>query len=174
MKNIINILFILCSLFITSLYAKDFKYAMVDMNKLATEAKVFKSVQTQAQSLKSATDKKFQKEMEALQNEDKKLRESANNLSPTELKNKQKSLQVRYTNLQKNYRSDTESLQKSIMSAEKKIREKLVRVVNDIAVGKYEVVLTSNSVLYYDSTKDITNLVIKKLNGILSRVTISI
>ncbi len=174
MKKMVNILFIFCVSLATLSFAKEFKYAVVDMSKLATEAKVFKSVQSQAKSLKDATDKKFQKEIQALQDEDKKLRESANNLSPTELKNKQKSLQVRYTNLQKNYRSDTMSLQKSVMSAERKIQEKLSRAVKDVAAGKYEIVLTSNATLYYDSAKDITKTVIKKLDSVISRVTISI
>jgi outer membrane protein len=149
--------------------------AIVDLQKILNEAAAAKDIQAQLKTQREA----FQKEVATHEQELKTTEDSLNaqkgKLPEKEFAAKVQDFQDKYAETRDLVRKRQTSLEKAASEALSKLRKEVGSVVTDIAQEKkYDVVLSSQDVLWAKSEMDITEDVRTRLDKKVSKIKLNV
>ncbi|MDR0483965.1 MAG: OmpH family outer membrane protein [Alphaproteobacteria bacterium] len=154
-----------------SLHAADF--AVVDYQAVIQKSKAFASFQAQAEANKKALETQFQKESEALKAEEQSLVNKRPELSEAEFNKKRADFEAKVTAFRNKYQQKQTDFEKNNNEVLKTIEAQLRKSINEIAKARnLEVVYNSMALAYFDSSKDISDEILKKLDAALPKVSL--
>lgn len=155
--------------------ANPLSIAIVDVEKILSDAKASKSLQAQIKSKREAFQKEFSAKEKELKASETDLMTEKEKLSAEEFGKKRKAYEEKIIDVRKLFQKRRNSLDTGINKAMTQLRQSIVEATSQIAEGKqYSVVLTRDAVLIADKTLDITPDVLKKLDEIKPDIKLSV
>lgn len=149
--------------------------AIVDVEKVLSEAKAAKSLQKQIQSRKESFQKEFsekEKELKALETT---LATEREKLSAEEFGKKRKAYEEKILETRKLFQKSRNSLDEGLSKAMQELRKNIVEATASVADQKgYDIVLTRESVLIAEKSLDITADVLKAIDAKVSDIKLQV
>ena len=147
---------------------------VINIPKIMESSKAAQSVRKQLQDKQKSFQSQLDKKQKELLAEDQKLVKQQNSLSKDAFEKKVKEFQKRAEDAKKEIAEKRRQLDKGFTSALKQIEDKVIAIGEDVAKDKgYKVVISSAQILYSDSSLDITDVVLSRLNKELPKVKIA-
>lgn len=174
-----HVFFSLAALFAVTLLAipaqAETNIGVVNIQKIMTEASSAKSVRDQLQTKQKAFQAELDSKEKALLSEDQALSKQQANLEKTAFEQKVKDFRAKAATAQREIQHKKDLLDKAFASALEQIQTNVVNISAEIArEKKLNLVMSSAQVLYGDSSLDITNDVLARLNKKLPSVTLKL
>ncbi|NDF12957.1 MAG: OmpH family outer membrane protein [Proteobacteria bacterium] len=155
--------------------AEASQVVIVDVKKIATEAKAPKAIQEQIEAERKKVQADVTKQEEALRKEDQKLAEQRSVLSADAFEAKRKEFKEKVVAAQRSVQQHRTKLENAYAQAMGDVQKQVVGIIAEMAAQrKFTVVVPSSQVLYYDQKLDITAEVMKKLDEKLPKVDVKL
>lgn len=149
--------------------------ALVDVEKILSDAKASKSLQGQIKTKREAFQKEFSAKEKELKATETSLISEKEKLSAEEFAKKRKAYEEKILETRKLFQKRRNGLDTGINKAMGELRQAIVEAASKIAEEKkYDIVLTRDSVLLADKALDITPDVLTKLDSLKSDVKLSV
>lgn len=149
--------------------------ALVDVEKILTESKASKSLQSQIKAKREGFQKEFSAKEKELKSSENTLIAEKEKLSAEEFAKKRKSYEEKIIETRKLFQKRRSGLDDGINKAMDELRKGIVDATSQIAEEKgYDIVVTRDSVLIADKSLDITGDVLKKLDSIKTDIKLSV
>lgn len=143
------------------------KIGFVDMQKAITSTKSFKKEMTKYQTRYKDEQKKIQVREEKIKKQKDELEKQKFVMSPDLISKKEEKWREDYKNFKRYVQDKNESFQRKRDEMGRQILVKMMAVVRKIGKEKkFTVILENKSVLYKDSTVDLTDIVVKRFDKI--------
>ena len=148
--------------------ADELKVAVVDISRIEQNALITKDLMKKAQAKEKEISKQLETKRSKLEKDLKDLESKKAVLSREAMEKQATKLQQDYMQAQIDEKVYAQAFEMVRMSSMGEIQQYAQQAVNKVADGKYDVVLPTASLMYYNTKKfdDITSDVIDKLNGI--------
>ena len=160
---------------ISSAKAEAPSIAVVDAERVLSEAKAAQSLQKQLQSKKESFQKEFSSKEKQLKETEKSLLEEREKLSAEDFAKKRKAYEEKIIETRKLFQKTRNSLDQGLAKAMIELRRNIAEAAAKVADEKgYDVVLTKDSVLIAEKSLDITDAVLKSLNAQVSTISLSV
>lgn len=149
--------------------------AIVDVDKLLSESKAGKSIQSQHGNKRES----FQKEFTALENKlmeaEKSLVKDKESLSPEEFAKKRESFQKEFQQTRNLFQKRRNALDKGLADAFKMLRKIIIQTTAEVSEEKkFDIVVTRESVVIVDKKMDITDEVLARMNKKISNIPLNV
>lgn len=149
--------------------------ALVDVEKILSEAKAAQSLQKQIQAKKDAFQKEFAEKEKQLKTTEDSLLGQKEKLSAEEFGKKRKEYEEKVIDARKLFQKRRSSLDDGLAKAMNELRKNIVDSATKVAEKKgYDIVLTRDSVLIAEKSLDITPDVLSTLNAQLSDIKLQV
>ena len=149
--------------------------AMVDVDKILSDSKAAKSLQTQIQSKKESFQKEFSAKEKELKATETSLLAEQGKISAEEFNKKRKAYEEKIIETQKLFKKSRNSLDEGLNRSMMELRKNIVEAAAKIADDKgYDIVLTRESVLLAEKSLDITDDVLKALDASVSEIKLQV
>ena len=156
-------------------HAEGPKVAIVDVDKMLSEAKAAKSLQSQIQAKKDTFQKEFsakEKELKAIETT---LIQEKEKLSAEEFAKKRKAYEEKIIETRKLFQKTRNSLDEGLAKSMQELRKNIVEATAQVADEKgYDIVLTRESVIIAEKSLDITPDVLKKLDANVQQIKLQV
>jgi Skp family chaperone for outer membrane proteins len=147
--------------------------AVVNIQMIMRDATAAKSVRDQLEAKQKAYQAEIAKKEEALQKEDQELGKQRATLAKDVFETKVKALREKATTTQKEVASKKATLDSAFESALGQIQKAVSDIITEMAKEKgFVVALPSSQILYADSSLDISQEVLAKLNSKLPKIDV--
>jgi outer membrane protein len=148
-------------------------YAVVDLERVLQTSKAYESFQKQANTQKQALDAEFNKETESLKTIEADLAQNRNNYSPVEFEKKRKDLETKVANFREKVQKKQQAFDANAGEVLRSVQEQLQKIMAKLVKDeKYEIIFLAAGLAYYDKSKDISDIVLDKLNKAVPSVTL--
>lgn len=145
--------------------SKPMKVGVIDLQKIHQDAKVSKQLQGQIEKQRADFQKDLTKVEEQLRDLEKNLIEDQKKLSEADFNKKRLDFETKVADAQKTVAARRESWENGFSMAVGEMRKNLEKIAGDIAIQEgYTLMLPLAAVLYFDSSYDITDKVLKILD----------
>ena len=173
MFRMIAATFLALSIFAASPSANAAEIGVINIQKIMESSKAAKSIRQQLQSKQKKFQAELDKKQKQLLAEDKKLAKQHGTLAKDAFEKKVKEFQKRAEAAKKEIATKRRELDKAFTKALKQIEDKVIAIGEAVAKDKgYNIVISASQVLYSDSSMDITQAVLTKLDKELPKVSI--
>jgi len=163
--------------FMGDVYAQDKtqNIAIVDVDRLLSESKAGKSIQTQHSKKREAFQKEFDTLEKKLIETEKQLVKDKEKLSPEAFQKKRQSFEKDFQETRRLFQTRRNALDKGLADAFKTLRKIIIQTTAEVAdEAKYDIVLTRESVVIVDKKMDITDDVLKRMNKKISSIPLNV
>ncbi|MFZ4125492.1 MAG: OmpH family outer membrane protein [Rickettsiales bacterium] len=172
-----HVLFSLTALFAVTLLSvsahAETNIGIVNIQKIMAEASSAKSVRDQLQSKQKAFQAELDSKEKALLSEDQALSKQQANMEKAAFEQKVKDFRAKAAAAQREIQGKKASLDKAFAGALEQIQTNVVNITAEVArEKKLNIVVSSAQVLYGDTSLDVTNDVLARLNKKLPAVTL--
>lgn len=148
---------------------------IVDVKKIASEAKATKAIQEQIEAERKKVQADVTKQEEALRKEDQKLAEQRSVLAAEAFEAKRKEFKEKVVAAQRSVQQHRAKLENAYAQAMGDVQKQVVAIIAEMAAQrKFSVVIPSSQVLYFEPKLDITAEVMKKLDEKLPKVNVKL
>lgn len=160
---------------ISPAHAEDLKgVGVVNIPKIMRDSKAANSVREQLKNKQKAFQSELDAKEKALLQEDQDLAKQRNTLSQEAFEQKVAAFRKKAMGVRQEIQEKRAQLDKGFEGALTKIQDTTLTIVKEVASEKsLKLVVSSSTVLYADSTMDITNEVLNRLNTKLPNVSVS-
>ena len=149
--------------------------ALVDVEKILSEAKAAKSLQAQIKTKKESFQKEFAAKEKELKESETTLLAEQGKVSAEEFGKKRKAYEEKIIETRKLFQKRRSSLDEGLGNAMQQLRKNIVEAAAQIADDKgYDIVLTRESVLIAEKSLDITDAVLAKLDSNVSEIKLTV
>ena len=149
--------------------------AVVDVERILAESKAAQSLQKQLQGKKEAFQKEFSTKEKELKGAETTLLSEKEKLSAEEFAKKRKAYEEKVIETRKEFQKSRASLDSGLSKAMAELRKSIVEAAAKVAADKkFEVILTRESVLIADKKLDITEDVLKALDGSVTSIPLKV
>ncbi len=153
--------------------AQSANIAVVNVQDIMRDSTAAKSVREQLESKQKAYQSELSKKEEALQKEDQELAKQKSVLAKEAFDEKVKAFRAKATEMQKDVQAKKASFENAFQNAGGQIQKTVMEIISDMAKEKgFIVAIPTSQVLYADSSLDISQEVLKRLNERLPRVEV--
>lgn len=143
----------------------EIKIGIVNVEKVYTDSKAAKSIKSQQEKLTKDLEEELKKQGKVFEKKEKEFQEQRADLSPDELKEKAEKLQKEFNETRADLQKKRSKLQKSLIKAEEKLRQEVIKISGNIAEEKgYDIVMPSQNTIVVNVEMDITDAVLEQLN----------
>lgn len=147
-------------------FSADVKVGIVNIQRILNESNAGKAIQAKLNTSKQNMEKDLNAKGQAIEALSQKLERDAGVMSPdmrAEQERQGRAKVNEFRALEATYAQDLQSMEARYLD---QIQKELSDVVNNVAQkGNYTIIMNSMSVLYFQKVIDITDEVIKELNG---------
>lgn len=148
--------------------------AVINVQQVMNESTAAKSMRDQLENKQKEFQKLISKQEKALQEDDKELSKKRSVLSKEAFEKKLREFQIKATDLQKDVQSKKAILEMASARALGQIQKTTTEIISDLAKEKsFTVALPTSQILYADSSLDISEDVLARLNKKLPTLTVS-
>jgi Skp family chaperone for outer membrane proteins len=155
--------------------AQETRIAVVDVERILNDSKAGQSIQKQLKQRRESFQKEFKAKEDQLMQSEKTLVQSKSDLSAEEFSKKRKEFEKKLLETRNLFQKRRNSLDKGLGAALSNLRKSIISVTAEVAEeGKYQVVLTRDSVVIVDKSMDITEKVLSRLNSKVSDIKLEI
>ncbi len=155
--------------------AEPLKIAVVDVEKILNDSAAGKSIQSQLKSRRESFQKEFKAKEDVLMQSEKTLVQQKNDVSPEEFAKKRQAFEKQLMETRSLFQKRRNSLDKGLGNALSDLRKNILSVSAEVAdEGKYQIVLTRDSVVIVEKSMDITDKVLSRLNKKISNIKLDI
>ncbi len=155
--------------------AEELKIAVVDVEKVLNDSKAGQSIQKQLAVKREAFQKEFSGRENNLMNAEKTLMEKKKDTSAEEFSKQRKDFEKQLLETRNLFQKRRAALDKGLGDALSELRKNIIQVTADVAdEGKYQVVLTRDSVVIIQKEMDITDQVLQRLNKKLPNIKLDV
>lgn len=155
--------------------AKALSIAVVDVEKVLSEAKAAKSLQSQILAKKETLQKEFSAKEKELKATETTLLGEKETLPAEEFAKKRKAYEEKIIETRKLFQKTRNSMEEGVGEAMKQLRKSILEAAADVGQEKgYDIVLTRESVLLADKSLDITAEVLAKLDAKLADIKLQV
>jgi Skp family chaperone for outer membrane proteins len=159
---------------VTSAKADDFKVAIIDIQRLQGEAKAAVDIRNQVEALRKTYIATLEKEEAALRKEEKALVDNKATMKEDEFRKKAEAFRTELVSKSKAMQEKQAYLDKAVGDALTKLRDEIIKITDEVSKEKaYTLVLTRQSVFYFDKSYNITDDVLKKLDARVKSIKIN-
>ena len=149
--------------------------AIVDVDKLLSESKAGKSIQSQHSKKRES----FQKEFTTLENKlmeaEKNLVKEKETLSPEDFAKKREDFQKEFQKTRSLFQKRRNTLDKGLADAFKMLRKIIIQTTAEVSEEKkFDIVVTRESVVIVDKKMDITSEVLERMNKKISNIPLKV
>ncbi len=149
--------------------------AIVDVEKILSEANAAKSLQKQIQAKKDAFQKEFADKEKSLKDTETKLMADKDKVSAEQFGKERKAYEEKILETRKLFQKRRNSLDQGLAKAMQELRKNIVASTAEVAEEKgYDIVVPRESVLIAEKSLDITAEVLKKLDAKLADVKLQV
>lgn len=175
---------ILCALFMLALLVlplaaqaqgqiQGTRVAVVDVEKILNDSKAGKSIQSQLTTSREAFQKEFGAREDGLMASQKSLIEKKGDLSSEEFAKKRQEFEKQISETRKLFQKRRSSLDKGLTNALSELRKNIVKVTAEVAnEGKFQLVVTRDSVVIVEKDMDITDKVLARLDTQIQKINL--
>lgn len=155
--------------------AADLKIAIVNIQKIMSEAKAAQSIQTQLEEQRKIFQEEFSQRERELAEKEKAIAESRASLSQEEFAKKRQEFEAELLEMRKLVQKRQHALEKAAADAIGELRDKVTEIVAGLAEkNKYDMVLTRQNVILAREEMDITAEVMKQLDKALKKIDLKV
>ncbi|MCW0182960.1 OmpH family outer membrane protein [Zavarzinia sp.] len=158
--------------------AADFPQAaplIVDYQRLQTQSKASQDVRRQIQAVQAKYQASVDKDLQALRDEEKKLRDAAPKLSQAERDKRQKAFETKVADAQRRAQASNKAISEAVDAAGGKVRDALQPIFIDLMTARgANVLLGTNEVIYFDPRLEITTEVLAALDAKLPSIKVDV
>lgn len=155
--------------------AKAATIAVVDVEKIFSEAKAAKSLEGQIKAKREAFQKEFAAKEKELKQSEATLIGDKEKLSAEEFGKKRKEFEGRIMEVRGLFQKRRNSLDKGVSQAMTELRKNIIEAAAKVAEQKkFDVVLTRDSVLIVEKSLDITSDVLKTLDAQITDIKLKV
>jgi len=148
---------------------------IVDYQRLQTQSKAAQDVRRQIQAVQSKFQASVDKDLQALRDEEKKLRDAASKLSQAERDKRQKAFEGKVAEAQRRAQAINKAISEAVDAAGGKVREALEPIFTDLMTTRgANVLLGTNEVIYFDPKLEITTEVLAALDAKLPSIKVEV
>jgi len=159
----------------TGARAAETNIAVLDMETLIRDSASGKSIQEQLKIKREEFQKEFSKKETDLRNTEKSLIEKKGSLSAEAMAEERKKFESSLLETRKLLQQRKGALEKGLGGAMVELRTQIVQVSADIADEKgYSVILSRDSVVVVEKSKDITAEVLKRLDSKVKKIDLKV
>ncbi len=164
------IAFLLASSFSMAAQAGDI--AVISMQEIMRQSTAAKSLKSQLEAKQKSLQAEVKSKEESLQKEEAELSKQRSTLSAEAFKEKVKAFSKKASDAQRDVQQKKGAVDKSMANALGEIQKAVNTIVNEMAKEKgFKLALPTSQIIYADSSMDITNEVLAKLNAKLPKVS---
>lgn len=150
-------------------------YGVINIQRIMQDSKAAQSVRAQLQSKQKAFQGELDAKQKQLVTEDQQLAAQRSKLSKEAFEKKVKEFQAKATGAQREIQTKKAALDKGFAEALTKIQEKVGAISASVAKEKgMNMVIAASQVVWGDSSLDVTDAVLKKLDAELPSVTVNV
>ncbi len=165
----------LIALPVSAAFAAAPSVAVVDADKILSESKAAKSLQSQIKTKKEAFQKEFSAKEKELKKAETDLLNQRESLSAEEFAKKRKAYEEQILETRKLFQKRRNALDTGLAKAMQELRKNIVEAAAGIADEKgYDIVLTRDSVLIAEKSLDITADVLKALDTKITSIPLQV
>jgi outer membrane protein len=147
--------------------------AVLDINRIMTEAKAAKALNTKMEELRVKYETEISKKEESLRNKERQITEQQSKMKEADLEKEKKAFEASVAELQKSIMAQQNQLTNGAQDAMNTIRESVLKISTEIAKSKgFHYVQPAGGFLYYDLNVDITTETIARLDKDLPDVKV--
>ncbi len=147
--------------------------AVLDVNRILTEAKAAKGLNTQMETLRTKYETDISKKEESLRNEERALTDQSSKMKEAELEKRKKAFEANVAELQKSIMAQQTQLTNAAQDSMNTVREAVLKISSEIAKAKgYNYVQPAAGFLYHSPDVDITTETITRLDKDLPEVKV--
>jgi outer membrane protein len=147
--------------------------AVIDYQRVLREAKAAKSIREQIEARRKLYQEQIAKEEQKLNDADKELAKQRAVLSAEAFNDKRKDFQQKVGTVQRMVQERRRTLDQVSSSALNQVRNAMIQIVSDLSEERgFNLVLPSSAVLLFSPQIDLTEEVIKRLDGKLPNVKV--
>lgn len=158
-----------------SVQAQEMKIAVVDVEKILNESAAGKSIQSQLKKRRETFQKEFKAKEDQLMQAEKKLVQQKSDLNAEDFAKKRKEFEGKLLETRNLFQKRRSSLDKGLGKALTDLRKNIIKVTAEVAdEGKYQIVLTRDSVVIVEKNIDITDKVLSRLNKKVPNIKLDI
>ena len=148
---------------------------VVDYDKLLNTTKAAGDIRTQINALKAKLQKDVDADESGLKKEEEALRAKQASMSPDEFAKARDAFQKKVADVQRRVQARNRQLEGAVNGATDKLRQAIVPIFSDIMNKQNATVLLDTaSVLYADSSLDITSQALERLNQAVTKVKVEL
>ncbi len=165
-KSVLSLLFIF-SLFLSSAHAADFKIGSVDLQKVLSSSNAGKSAQKEFENDRKKLQEKINDKKSDWDKSNQGYQKQKDSLNEKARAEKEEQLLGQEKELKRTFQDAEESLRRRNAQLVSTMMEKVKKIVDEYGKSAgYTVILERNgqSVLFLDSSIDITEIIVKKLD----------
>lgn len=180
MKKITLFIAVICTLIAAIIapvfaHAANTKIAIVDMKKVVQESTAATALRNQLNQKRDQYKAQIEKEEQALKKAEKQLQEQRSILAPDAFATKQQEFRTKLMDVQRDIQKKRKNLDTAFNPAFNQVDAAVQTVIAELASEKgFNVAVPASLTLYAETSLDITNDVLKKLNEKIPTVKISI
>jgi outer membrane protein len=147
--------------------------AVVDIESVLKNSDAMKDAQQKISKKQAGFQKEINKKQEALEKEGKQISAKKGSLSEDGFAKEQEKFSKKVDDLQEFVKSKQDSLKKSSLDVIAKVNDKIKEVIDEVKEEKkLDLIITSQSAIFYQDDLDISEEVLKKLNQKISKIEI--
>ena len=147
--------------------------AVIDYQRVLREAKAAKSIRDQLDTKRKLYQDQIAKEEQKLNDADKELAKQRAVLSAEAFKGKREDFQKKVASVQRMVQERRRSLDQVSAAAYNQVRNAIIEIVSDLSAERgFNLVLPSSTVLLFSPKVDLTEDVLKRLDGKLPNVKV--
>ncbi|PWR25828.1 OmpH family outer membrane protein [Zavarzinia aquatilis] len=164
--------------FVSPASAEGFPQAaplIVDYQRLQTQSKAAQDVRRQIQAVQTKFQASVDKDLQALRDEEKKLRDAAPKLSQAERDKRQKAFEDKVAEAQRRAQAINKAISEAVDNAGGKVRDALEPIFAELMTARgANVLLGTNEVIYFDPKLEITTEVLAALDAKLPSIKVEV
>ncbi len=155
--------------------AQNVKLAVVDVEKMLSESKAGKSIQTQLTNRRESFQQEFTTRENDLMNSEKDMVKKKQTMSVEEFANERKAFEKQLFETRSLFQKRRNSLDKGLGNALGELRKHIIKTTAEIAEEQnFQVVLTRDSVVIIEKEMDITDQVLARLDKNIQSINLDI
>ena len=141
------------------------RFGIVDMNAVMQQSNAIKVIRQALDEQNALFQEQISDEELALRRAEKQLNDERSSISEDEFEVRLSAFEQRVVQLQRRIQAQKSSFDRSFNDAQERLQQELVRVISDIAAERgYAIVIQKQNAVIYDSSLDITQLALERLN----------
>ncbi len=155
--------------------AQEMQIAVVDVERILNDSAAGKSIQSQLKTRRETFQKEFKDKEDQLMKAEKTLVKQKSDLNAEDFSKKRQDFEKQLLETRNLFQKRRSSLDKGLSLALTDLRKNIIKVTAEVAdEGKYQIVLTRDSVVIVEKSMDITDKVLSRLNKKVSNIKLDV